>query len=110
MTLRELREHAPEFDWDPWLAALGAPASAFDEGVVRQPSFIAAAAKLWSERPLEQWQAWLAIRTASASADHLNEAVVEEDFGFYGRTLSGTPQLRERGERGGGRVGGGVGG
>jgi len=31
---------------------------------------------------LEQWQAWLAIRTASAFADYLTEAVVEEDFDF----------------------------
>ena len=109
MTLGELREHAPEFDWDPWLEALGAPAGAFDEVVVRQPSFVAAAAELWVQRPLEQWQAWLAIRTASASADHLNEAVVEEDFGFYGRTLSGTPQLRERWKRGVGLVEGALG-
>ena len=109
MTLAALREHAPEFDWEPWLAALGAPTGTFDEVVVRQPSFLAAAAKLWSERPLEQWQAWLAIRTASASADHLNEAVVEEDFGFYGRTLSGTPQLRERWKRGVGLVEGALG-
>ncbi|WP_433287821.1 M13 family metallopeptidase [Pseudonocardia sp. CA-142604] len=109
MTLGALREHAPGFDWDPWLEALGAPAGAFDEVVVRQPSFLAAAAKLWSERPLSQWQAWLAIRTASAGADHLNEAVVEEDFGFYGRTLSGTPELRERWKRGVGLVEGALG-
>jgi putative endopeptidase len=100
MTLAALRENAPDFDWDPWLEALGAPEGSFDEVVVRQPSFVAAAARLWAQRPLEQWQAWLAIRTASASADYLNEAVVEEDFAFYGRTLSGTPQLRERWKRG----------
>ncbi|HEY4418044.1 MAG TPA: M13-type metalloendopeptidase, partial [Pseudonocardia sp.] len=95
--------------WDPWLAALGAPAGAFDEVVVRQPSFLEAAAELWAQRPIEQWQAWLAVRTASAGADHLNEAVVEEDFGFYGRTLSGTPQLRERWKRGVGLVEGALG-
>jgi putative endopeptidase len=100
MTLAALREHAPEFDWDPWLAAIGAPEGAFDELVVMQPSFVAAAARLWAERPLEQWKAWLAIRTASGCADYLTEAVVDEDFGFYERTLSGTPQLRERWKRG----------
>jgi putative endopeptidase len=100
MTLAALRERAPEFDWDPWLAALGAPAGAFDEVVVRQPGFVTAAAQLWAQRPLEQWRAWLAIRTASACADYLDGAVVEEDFAFYGRTLSGTPQLRERWKRG----------
>ncbi|MEN3268116.1 M13-type metalloendopeptidase [Pseudonocardia sp.] len=109
MTLAELREQAPDFDWDPWLEALGAPAGSFDEVVVRQPTFVAEAATLWAERPLEQWRAWLAIRTASAFADYLNEAVVEEDFDFYGRTLSGTPQLRERWKRGVSIVEGAVG-
>ena len=100
MTGAALRQHAPTFDWDAWQAGLGAPAGAFDEVIVRQPSFVAAAAELWAERPLEQWQAWLAVRTASAFAEYLNTAVVEEDFDFYGRTLSGTPQLRERWKRG----------
>jgi putative endopeptidase len=100
MTLPALRQNAPEFDWEPWLAALGAPEKAFGELIVRQPSFVAASAKLWAQRPLRQWKAWLAIRTASGCAGYLNEAVAEEDFAFYGRTLSGTPQLRERWKRG----------
>jgi putative endopeptidase len=109
MTLPALRQNAPEFDWDQWLTAFGAPDGAFDEIIVRQPSFVAAAAKLWAERPLSQWQEWLAIHTASACADHLTEAIVEEDFDFHGRTLSGTPQLRERWKRGVGVVQGALG-
>jgi putative endopeptidase len=100
MTLPALQTNAPGFDWEPWLAALRPPAGAFDDVVVRQPSFVMAAARLWGERPLEQWKAWLAIRTASASADYLHDALVDEDFAFYGRTLSGTPELRERWKRG----------
>jgi len=100
MTLPALRTNAPGFDWEPWLAALQAPEGALAEVIVRQPSFVAAAAALWADRPLEQWKAWLAIRTASACADNLNDAVVQEDFAFYGRTLSGTPELRERWKRG----------
>jgi putative endopeptidase len=100
MTLPAVAANAPGFDWDAWLAALQAPEGSFDEVVVRQPSFVAAAAGLWAERPLDQWKAWLAIRTASACADYLNDAVVQEDFAFYGRTLSGTPELRERWKRG----------
>ncbi len=100
MTFPALQANAPGFDWDPWLAALGAPEGSFAEVVVRQPTFVTAAAALWVERPLAQWKAWLAIRTTSACADYLHEAVVEEDFAFYGRTLSGTPELRERWKRG----------
>ncbi|WP_214406627.1 M13 family metallopeptidase [Pseudonocardia lacus] len=100
MTLAQLREHAPEFDWDPWLAAIGGADDAFAELVVMQPSFVAEAARLWARQPLEQWKAWLAVRTASSLADYLTEEIVEQDFAFYGRTLSGTPQLRERWKRG----------
>ncbi len=100
MTLPALQANAPGFDWEPWLAALGAPEGSFAEVVVRQPTFVTAAAGLWAGRPLAQWKAWLAIRTASACADYLHEAVVEEDFAFYGRALSGTPELRERWKRG----------
>ncbi|WP_232665334.1 M13 family metallopeptidase [Pseudonocardia sp. TRM90224] len=100
LTFAALREQAPQFPWEAWLAGLGAPAGTFDEVIVRQPSFVTAAARLFAERPLAQWQAWLAIRTAATCSDYLHDAVVEEDFAFHGRTLSGTPQLRERWKRG----------
>ena len=100
MTFAELRESAPQFNWELWLDALGAPDGALGEVVVRQPSFVSAAAELWEERPLDQWKMWLAIHTASACASLLNDELVEANFDFYGRTLSGTPQLRERWKRG----------
>ncbi|SDQ11695.1 M13 family metallopeptidase [Quadrisphaera sp. DSM 44207] len=100
LTLEQLRELGDGFDWDPWLAALGAPEGAFAEVVVRQPSFVAGAARLWVERPLQQWKDWLSARTASAVAGYLSSDVVQEGFDFYGRTLSGTQELRERWKRG----------
>jgi putative endopeptidase len=100
MTAAELRERAPAFAWDAWLDGLGAPEGAFAEVVVRQPSFVEAAATQWKERPLAQWQAWLSLRTVSACADFLCDSVVQQDFAFYGRTLSGTPQLKDRWKRG----------
>ena len=109
MTWPAVQANAPEFDWAPWYAALQAPDGSFDEVVVRQPAFVLAAARLWRDLPLEQWKAWLSIRVASACADYLSDAVVEEDFDFYGRTLSGTPALRERWKRGVSVVEGAVG-
>ena len=49
LTAAELRERAPAFAWDAWLEGLGAPEGAFAEIVVRQPSFVEAAATLWQE-------------------------------------------------------------
>jgi putative endopeptidase len=100
MTFSGLQQNAPGFDWDQWRLAMGATDQHLDEIVVRQPSFAIAAARLWDEFSLEDWQAWMAVHLTSACASYLNEELVEANFDFYGRTLSGTPQLRERWKRG----------
>ena len=83
-----------------WLAALDAPAGAFDEVVLRQPSFSAGLALLLTEEHLPAWRDWLCWQVIHSAAGYLSDAFVQEDFGFYGRILSGTPQLRERWKRG----------
>jgi endothelin-converting enzyme/putative endopeptidase len=52
------------------------------------------------EAPLEDWKAWVAIRVVRSAAPYLSSAFVEANFDFYGRTLSGTPELRARWKRG----------
>jgi putative endopeptidase len=83
-----------------WLASLDPPSGAFDEIVVRQPSFNTGLASLLTEEHLPAWRDWLCWQVIHSAAGYLSEAFVQEDFGFYGRTLSGTPQLRERWKRG----------
>ena len=100
MTAGELRESAPGFAWDAWQQALGARDGALDEVVVRQPSAVTGIAALWAQRPLEDWKAWLVVRVSSRCAGYLSSDLVDEQFDFYGRTLSGTQELRERWKRG----------
>jgi putative endopeptidase len=83
-----------------WLAALDPPAGAFDEVVLRQPSFSAGLASLLTDEHVPAWRDWLCWRVIHSAAGYLSEAFVQEDFDFYGRTLSGTPKLRERWKRG----------
>jgi putative endopeptidase len=83
-----------------WLAALDPPAGAFDEIVLRQPSFSTGLASLLTDEHVPAWRNWLCWQVIHSSAGYLSEAFVKEDFDFYGRTLSGTPQLRERWKRG----------
>ncbi|HUC59936.1 MAG TPA: M13-type metalloendopeptidase [Streptosporangiaceae bacterium] len=83
-----------------WLAAMDAPAGAFDEIVLRQPSFSAGLASLLTEENVPAWRDWLCYRVIHGAARYLSEAFVEENFDFYGRTLSGIPELRERWKRG----------
>ena len=50
--------------------------------------------------PLEAWQAWLRLQLLTTAAPYLHDEAVQTHFGFYGRTLSGTPELKERWKRG----------
>jgi putative endopeptidase len=87
-------------DLHGWLAALDPPAGAFDEIVLRQPSFSTGLASLLTDENVPAWRDWLCWQVIHSAAGYLSEAFVQEDFDFYGRTLSGTPELRERWKRG----------
>ena len=96
----ELSGEAPGFDWPAWLAALGASASMVTEIVVRQPDYLTAFAALWAAESLADWKAWLSWRLISGRAPILTDELVNENFEFYGRTLSGTEAIRDRWKRG----------
>jgi putative endopeptidase len=68
------------------------------ELVVRQPDYLMAFAALWSGAELADWKDWARWRLIHARAALLTEALVEEDFDFYGRTLV-AEQIRERWKR-----------
>ena len=87
-------------DVDLWLDGLDGPAGALDEVVVREPSYIVGLAAALTEDRLESWQDWLRWQVIRSSAAYLSGDFVEANFDFYGRTLSGTPQLRDRWKRG----------
>jgi putative endopeptidase len=87
-------------DMDVWLSALGVPEHSFDEVVVRQPSFMAGLESVLREENLDAWRDWLAWQVIRSNAAYLSDAFVEANFDFYGRTLTGTPELRARWKRG----------
>lgn len=86
-------------DLDLWRDAMGVPAHAFDELVVRQPSFVEGLGRLLTDHRLPAWRDWLAWQVIRSSAAYLSKDFVDANFDFYGRTLSGTPELRERWKR-----------
>jgi len=87
-------------DLQVWLDALKAPHGALRELVLRQPSFTAGLAGLLTADRLGAWKDWLAWQVIHARAPYLSADFVQANFDFYGRTLTGTPQLRERWKRG----------
>jgi putative endopeptidase len=83
-----------------WLTALDVPDGAFAEVVVREPSFVSGLGSLLTADRLDSWTDWLRWQLIRSSAPYLTKAVVEANFEFYGKTLTGTPELRARWKRG----------
>jgi putative endopeptidase len=91
---------AASVDLNIWRDSMGVPDGAFDELVLRQPSFVEGLGGLLTEDRLPAWKDWLAWQVIRSNAAYLSDDFVEANFDFYGRTLTGTPQLRERWKRG----------
>ena len=85
---------------DQWAGAFGAPDDAFREVVVREPSFFRDLGELFDETRLDSWRDWLRWKVVHGYASYLSAEFVDEQFDFYGRTLTGAPELRERWKRG----------
>ncbi|MCZ4555594.1 putative endopeptidase [Rhodococcus sp. PvR044] len=100
VTMADLSAENDGFDWAAWVSGLGGTPDTFAELVVRQPSFLTALTALWTQRPLSEWKAWAAWKVIHSRAEYLTADLVAEDFAFYGTTLSGTEENRERWKRG----------
>ncbi|QNI05244.1 peptidase M13 [Mycobacterium kubicae] len=98
-TFADLPTEAPGFDWTGWITALGSTPEAVAEVVVRQPDYLSAFAALWEGEDLQEWKWWARWRVIRARAPWLTQALVAEDFDFYGRRMTGTEQIRDRWKR-----------
>ncbi|MFL6023166.1 MAG: peptidase M13, partial [Marmoricola sp.] len=90
----ELKATLPSFDFDVYIGNLGGNAQTLTESVVRQPSFLEHLETVLKETPIKVWRSYLEVKVVRSSAAYLSDAFVQANFDFYGRTLSGTPELR----------------
>ena len=88
------------FDLSQWLDVVGFPPEDTAEVVIRQPSAVAAWATVWSDTEPEALADWMSWQVTRSLSGYLSAEFVEAHFDFYGRTLSGTPELRARWKRG----------
>jgi len=91
---------APGIDWDGWRAAAGLDEAKIAEVVNAQNTFPAGVAALATADRLPAWRSWARWTAVRHLSPYLSAAFVDERFGFYGRTLQGTPVNRERWKRG----------
>ena len=95
-TLAELAQEAPGFDFAAYFKAAGVNV---DSVVVAQPSAVTGIADLIARTPDRVLKDQLIIRSLDGYSDVLPKAFDDETFAFYGTTLSGIPQQRERWKR-----------
>ncbi|ABW12766.1 Endothelin-converting enzyme 1 [Parafrankia sp. EAN1pec] len=103
MTGGQLAALCPAFDWDAYVTGLGGsltgPHATLAEACVRQPSFFEHLSTVLTDTPVDVWRDWLVSRVLRSAAAYLPDVFTETHFDFYGRTLSGTPELRARWKR-----------
>lgn len=104
-TVKELGDLTPGFDWDVWCTAVvNHPVDQLGEVIVGQPSFFEALNKTIEEVPAADWRLWAKWNVLRDHASFLPKAFVDENFAFYGKTLTGTPEQKPRWKRGVGTV------
>src|SRR5258708_25671208 len=97
MSLAQIRELMPSFDWDVYLKAVKAPAS--DHYIVTSPDFFRTEEKLLAERPLEHWKTYMRWQAINRAAPVMTKALVDETFDFFSHTLAGQEQNQPRWRR-----------
>jgi len=88
---------AKGLDWKTFFAAAGLDAQpAF---IIWQPDAIRGESTLAATEPLDVWKTYLQFHLLNRWSSLLPKAFAEERFDFYGKVLSGTPQMPERWKR-----------
>ncbi len=98
----ELETLAPNFLFDLWAEHAKVPAKALESVVVCEPSYFSSVSAMLGkfDAHRDAWVGWLKLNLVSASAAYLTDDIVQQNFEFYAKTLSGTPQIRDRWKRG----------
>ena len=94
---QELQASTPNFNWDKYFDAAGAPA--FDSLNVGMPDFIAAVDKVILNTDLNTIKDYLKWKIITSSASMLSSDLDEENFRFYGNYLYGQEAQQPRWRR-----------
>jgi len=97
MTMNEVIALAPEMDWDNYLREAGI--SPIKSIIVSQPLFFKKVGQDLAQVPMDDWKIYLKWHLIHNTARFLNNSFVQENFGFYGKKLSGIKELEPRWKR-----------
>ena len=92
MTLSEFEAKYPHFQLEKQMNAKGIKTQYIQDMVVGQPSFMAAADKIFAEMSAAEYRDVMEWGLIGSSTGYLNDAVRAENFEFYGKVFSGRQQ------------------
>jgi len=97
MTLKEIEDIAPGFNWTQFLSDLGY--LGIEEINVNQPAFVKGLSDMMQTENVEDWKIFLRWKLISAVSPYLSSEFENESFDFYGHKLNGQEQLEPRWKR-----------
>lgn len=97
MDLAKLSETAPNINWKRYFNNMGLG----DPGViiVGQPKFFSEVSTMLDEYSMVAWKEYLKWQYINSVANYLGEDIVEQDFAFFGKVLSGKEENKPRWKR-----------
>lgn len=93
----ELNSRVAPFEWDLYFSEMGV--QSLDSLNVSQIEPVKTAIALINNEPLRALQDYLSWKVIDSAADYLSDDFVNANFAFYGKTLSGSKELRPRWRR-----------
>jgi endothelin-converting enzyme/putative endopeptidase len=97
-TQSDFAAKAPGLDWNEYFRGAGLNKQA--SFIVWHPAAFTGESALVASTALDTWKDWLAYHLIEDYAEVLPKAFVEERFAFFGKTLSGVPEMLPRWKRG----------
>ncbi len=94
----ELTKKTPHINWEIYFTSAGIKTIP-GEFIVTQPKFYDKLNEMFKSISLAEWKVYLKWNLIHSAAPYLSTAVVQENFSFYGTTLSGTKVMRPRWKR-----------
>jgi len=106
-SVADLSKQTPGINWTSFLKRIGAAKA--DTLIVGQPKFLKSLASMMTTRSIDDWKAYLKWHILSDASPYLSSDFDNEHFEFYGKTLKGQEEQKERWKRVLGVVDGAVG-
>ncbi len=97
MSIEQIKEKFPGFDWDTFLDTRGAKAAKFIN--IAQPEAIAESIAIMNDTDFELVKTYLKYRIVSAADTVLDDKTYDISFDFYNRTMAGQKEQKPRWKR-----------